>query len=71
MSVVLYIGGSKDGEKGVMPYGFRKSMKETKAGPEIYVERVLALSDRQVRIMALESLQDDIVVERLHRYYSR
>ncbi|MBB5944048.1 MULTISPECIES: hypothetical protein [Xanthomonas] len=71
MSVVLYIGGSKDGEKGVMPYGFRKSMKETEAGPEIYVERVLALSDRQVRIMALESLQDDIVVERLHRYYSR
>ncbi|MCW0375157.1 hypothetical protein NB697_002604 [Xanthomonas sacchari] len=71
MSVVLYIGGSKDGEKGVVPYGFHKSMKETEAGPEIYVERVLALSDRQVRIMALESLQDDIVVERLHRYYSR
>ncbi|UYB54198.1 hypothetical protein OCJ37_09815 [Xanthomonas sp. AM6] len=71
MSVVLYIGGSKDGEKGVMPYGFSKSMKETDSGPEIYVERVLAVSDRQVRIMALESLQDDIVVERLHKYYSR
>lgn len=71
MSVVLYIGGSKDGEKGVMPYGFSKSMKETDSGPEIYVERVLALSDRHVRIMALESLQDDIVVERLHKYYSR
>ncbi|MDL5364795.1 hypothetical protein QSH18_04195 [Xanthomonas sp. NCPPB 2654] len=71
MSVVLYIGGSKDGEKGVMPYGFSKSMKETASGPEIYVERVLAVSDRQVRIMALESLQDEIVVERLHKYYSR
>lgn len=71
MSVVLYIGGSKDGEKGVMPYGFSKSMKQTDAGPEIYVERVLALSDRQVRIMALESLQDEIVVERLNNYYSR
>ena len=54
MSVVLYIGGSKDGEKGVMPYGFSKSMKETASGPEIYVERVLAVSDRQVRIMALK-----------------
>ncbi|WP_369981482.1 hypothetical protein [Xanthomonas bundabergensis] len=71
MSVVLYIGGSKDGEKGVMPYGFSKSMKQTDTGPEIYVERVLALSDRRVRIMALESLQEEIVVERLHRYYSR
>ncbi|QNH16883.1 hypothetical protein HEP74_02018 [Xanthomonas sp. SS] len=71
MSVVLYIGGSKDGQKGVMPYGFSKSMKETDKGPEIYVERVLALSDRRVRIMALESLQDEIVVERLHQYYSR
>ncbi|MBD7920724.1 MULTISPECIES: hypothetical protein [Xanthomonas] len=71
MSVVLYIGGSKDGQKGVMPYGFSKSMKETDEGPEIYVERVLALSDRRVRIMALESLQEEIVVERLHQYYSR
>ena len=72
MSVVLYIGGSKDGQKGVMLYRFSKSMKETDAGPEIYVERVLALSDRRrVRIMTLESLQDEIVVERLHQYYSR
>jgi hypothetical protein len=71
MSVVLYIGGSKDGEKGVVPYGFSKSMKQTEAGPEIYVERMLAVSDRQVRIMALESLQDEIVVQRLHQYYSR
>ncbi|MFC6838802.1 hypothetical protein [Xanthomonas theicola] len=70
MSVVLYIGGSKDGEKGVMPYGFSKSMKQTASGPEIYVERVLALRDRRVRIMALESLQDDIVAERLHSYYA-
>ncbi|WP_369944502.1 hypothetical protein [Xanthomonas medicagonis] len=71
MSVVLYIGGSKDGEKGVVPYGFSKSMKQTEAGPEIYVERMLAVSDRQIRIMALESLQDEIVVERLHQYYAR
>jgi len=71
MSVVLYIGGSKDGEKGVVPYGFSKSMKQTEAGPEIYVERMLAVSDLQVRIMALESLQDEIVVQRLHQYYSR
>jgi len=71
MSVVLYIGGSKDGQKGVMPYGFSKSMKETDEGPEIYVERVLALSDRRGPDHGAESLQEEIVVERLHQYYSR
>jgi len=34
MAIVLYVGGSKDGEKGVVPYGFSKSRADTALGPE-------------------------------------
>ena len=33
MSIVLYVGGSRDGEVGSMPWGLRKSMLETENGP--------------------------------------
>ncbi|HBK46336.1 MAG TPA: hypothetical protein DDZ67_07855 [Xanthomonadaceae bacterium] len=72
MSIVLYVGGSKDGEKGVMPYGFSKSRTMTEAGPEVYVERVLALETvGKVRVMALESLNESILVERICGHYAR
>ena len=45
MSIVLYVGGSKDGDKGVVPYGFSKSRTMTEAGPEVYVERMVPLKD--------------------------
>lgn len=47
MSIVLYVGGSKDGDKGVVPYGFSKSRTMTEAGPEVYVERMVPLKDGQ------------------------
>jgi len=72
MSILLYVGGSKDGEKGVVPYGFSRSMAMTEAGPEIYSERVLSLEAvGKVRVMALESLQDNFVVQRLADHYRR
>lgn len=72
MSILLYVGGSKDGEKGVVPYGFSRSMAMTEDGPEIYSERVLSLDAvGRVRVMALESLQDHFVVERLADHYAR
>lgn len=72
MSIVLYVGGSKDGEKGVVPYGFSKSVAMSEAGREVYVERVLAL-DRigKVRVMALESMTESIVVQRTAGHYRR
>jgi len=71
MSILLYVGGSKDGEKGLVPYGFSRSMAMTEEGPEFYAERVLSL-DRvgKVRVMALESLQDTWVAERLANHYA-
>lgn len=72
MSILLYVGGSKDGEKGVVPYGFRRSMAMTEEGPEFYAERVLSLERYgKVRVMALESLQDTLVVERISDHYTR
>ena len=69
MAVVLYIGGSKDGEMGVVPYGFSKTRRDTEAGPEIYVERVMDVSGRgRMRVMVLESLRDDIAFQRLSRH---
>lgn len=69
MAVVLYIGGSKDGEKGVVPYGFSKTRRDTDAGPEIYVERVMDVSGKgKMRVMVLESLRDDIAFQRLSRH---
>jgi len=72
MSILLYVGGSKDGEKGVVPYGFSRSMAMTEEGPEFYAERVLSLERfGKVRVMALESLQDTMVVERVADHYAR
>ena len=36
MAIVLYVGGSKDGDKGLVPHGFSKSRADTDTGPEIY-----------------------------------
>ncbi|MEE7546101.1 hypothetical protein HF319_02745 [Xanthomonas sp. Kuri4-1] len=72
MSIVLYVGGSKDGDKGVVPYGFSKSRAMTAAGPEVYVERMLALKEvGRVRVMALETMHESIVVERAAGHYAR
>ena len=69
MAVVLYIGGSKDGKKGVVPYGFSKTKMDTAQGPEIYVERMLEIAGLgKMRVMALESLRDDMVSLRLHQH---
>ena len=66
MAIVLYVGGSKDGEKGVVPYGFSKSRADTALGPEFYTERFMEL---QVRLMALEGMRDEIVMQRAARHY--
>ncbi len=72
MSILLYVGGSKDGTKGVMPYGFSKSMAMTEGGPEVYVERTVAVRNLgNVRVMALESLHESILVERAASHYRR
>ncbi|AXI83664.1 hypothetical protein FUT69_08105 [Xylella taiwanensis] len=72
MSIVLYVGGSKDGDKGVVPYGFNKTRTITETGPEVYVQRTLSLAEiGTVRVMALESLQEDILIERAADHYAR
>ncbi len=56
MAIVLYVGGSKDGEKGVVPYGFSKSRADTALGPEFYTERFMELQGvGKVRLMALKA----------------
>lgn len=65
MSIVLYVGGSKDGVKGVVPYGFRKTKTNTALGTEVYVEKMLSLSEiGTVRVMALQSMQESSLLER-------
>lgn len=72
MSIVLYVGGSRDGKKGVVPYGFSKSVAMGERGREVYVERVLALEAiGKVRVMALESMAESILVQRTARHYRR
>lgn len=69
MAIVLYIGGSKDGDKGVLPYGFRKTRADTEHGPEIYVERMMSVSGRQpMRVMVLEDLRDEVASQRLNQH---
>jgi len=69
MAVVLYIGGSRDGKKGVVPYGFSKTRMDTEDGPEIYVERMMDVSGKgRMRVMVLEDLREDIAVQRLSRH---
>ncbi len=70
MAIVLYVGGSKDGDKGLVPHGFSKSRADTDAGPEIYTERFMELQGiGKIRVMALESLRDDIVHQRTAQHY--
>lgn len=69
MAIVLYIGGSKDGDKGVLPYGFSKTRADTEHGPEIYVERMMSVSGRQpMRVMVLEDLRDEVASQRLYQH---
>lgn len=69
MAVVLYIGGSKDGDKGVVPYGFSKTRADTEQGPEFYVERMMEVQGRgRMRVMVLESLRDEIAFQALNRH---
>ncbi|MQP74647.1 hypothetical protein CQ393_01885 [Stenotrophomonas sp. MYb238] len=69
MAIVLYIGGSKDGKKGVVPYGFSKTRMDTDQGPEIYVERMMDVTGKgRMRVMVLETLRDDIAFQRLSRH---
>lgn len=71
MSVVLYVGGSNDGKRAVVPHGFSKTMLETALGPEVYVERLLAVRGcGTVRVMALESLQEDVARAYAERHYA-
>jgi hypothetical protein len=70
MAIVLYVGGSKDGDKGLVPHGFSKSRADTAAGPEIYTERFMDLQGiGRIRVMALESLRDEIVHQRTTQLY--
>lgn len=69
MAIVLYIGGSKDGDKGVLPYGFSKTRADTEHGPEIYVERMMSVSGRMpMRVMVLEDLREDLASQRLNQH---
>lgn len=71
MSIVLYVGGSKDGARGFVPNGFTRSMRETvEYGREIYVERMVRLARYgTVRIMALETLCEELVARFAARHY--
>ncbi len=69
MAVVLYIGGSKDGDKGVLPYGFSKTRADTENGPEVYVERMMDVTGRgRMRVMVLEDLRDEVASQRLSQH---
>lgn len=72
MSIVLYIGGSKDGTRGFVPHGFTKTMRETvEHGREIYVERIVRLARYgTVRIMALETLCEELLASLVSRHYA-
>ncbi|MFL9585114.1 hypothetical protein [Stenotrophomonas sp. AB1(2024)] len=70
MAIVLYVGGSKDGDKGLVPHGFSKSRADTDTGPEIYTERFMELQGLgKVRVMALESMHDEVVQQRAAQHY--
>jgi hypothetical protein len=71
MSIVLYVGGSKDGTRGLMPYGFTRSMLETETGREIYVEHMVKVEGgSMVRVMALESMHRKSLLERVSCHYA-
>lgn len=72
MTIVLYVGGSKDGTRGFVPHGFTKTMRETvEYGREIYVERIVRLAHYgTVRIMALETLCEELLAGLASRHYA-
>lgn len=72
MSIVLYVGGSRDGTRGVVPQGFTKTMLETvEHGREIYVEKMVRLARYgTVRIMALETLCEELLASWTARHYA-
>ena len=72
MGSVLYVGGSKDGTRGFVPNGFTKTMLETvEHGREVYVERIIRLARYgTVRIMALESLCEDLLASLASRHFA-
>lgn len=72
MSIVLYVGGSKDGTRGFVPQGFTKTMLETvEHGREIYVEKMVRLARYgTVRIMALETLCEELLAGWVDRHYT-
>lgn len=70
MTHVLYVGGSKDGTRGMMPYGLRKLQAEGDQGTEIYVEKTMDLTGvGRVKVMALEGLHEEVLVQQLQRHY--
>ena len=72
MTVLVYVGGSKDGTRGFMPHGLTKLQVHGKRGPEIYVERLVDLrAGGRVRVMVLEGLKDEIVLEQANRHCRR
>jgi len=69
VEVVLYIGGSKHGERGVLPHGFSKTRVDSRQGSEIYVQRFLAMGERRrVPVMILENLHEDAASALLHKH---
>jgi len=69
VKVVLYIGGSKHGERGVLPYGFSKTRVDSRQGTEIYVQRLLAVGERRpVPVMILENLHEETASALLYKH---
>jgi len=69
VEVVLYIGGSRNGEKSVLPYGFSKTRVDTQHGPEIYIQRLLSSNKYGVvPVMILENLHEDTASTLLNQY---
>jgi len=68
VEVVLYIGGSKHGDRGVLPHGFSKTRVDSRKGSEIYVQRFLAMGERKrVPVMILENLHEDTACALLYQ----
>lgn len=70
MVIVFYVGGSKDGEKGVVFYGFSKFCVDIVLGLEFYMEWFMELQGvGKVCLMVLEGMCDEIVMQCVVCYY--
>ena len=70
MTHVIYVGGSKDGTRGMMPYGLRKLQAQSNNGTEIYIEKTIDLHGiGRIRVMALEGLHEEALARQLHQHY--